>query len=112
VETIYLYSRGIPRIVNVLCDNGLLTAYALGRKEVDASIIREVAEDLNLRGAAQPVVMLSKGSLDSEEDHLSLGTNGKDGYDSSRVPYAHKTFFGRIRSVLGSPLSRRQKLEQ
>ena len=114
VETIFLYSRGIPRIVNVLCDNGLLTAYALGRKEVDASIIREVAEDLNLRGAAQPVVILSKGqsSLDSEEDHLSLGTNGKDGYDSSRVPYAHKTFFGRIRSVLGSPLSRRQKLEQ
>src|SRR6476660_3188848 len=85
VETIYSYSRGIPRIVNVLCDNGLLTAYALGKKEVDASIIREVAEDLNLRGAAQPVVVLSKGSLDSEEDHLSLGTNGKDGYDSSRV---------------------------
>ena len=114
METIYLYSRGIPRIINVLCDNGLLTAYALGRKEVDASIIREVAEDLNLRASAQPVVVLSKEprSLNSEEDHLTLGTNGRDGYTSSRMPYARKTVFGRIRSVLGGPLNRRPKLEQ
>jgi hypothetical protein len=44
---IYSYSGGIPRIVNVLCDNALLTGYALGRKEIDPGIIREVAEDLN-----------------------------------------------------------------
>jgi general secretion pathway protein A len=48
LESIYSYSSGIPRIVNVLCDNALLTGYALGRKEVDIGIIREVAEDLNI----------------------------------------------------------------
>jgi type II secretory pathway predicted ATPase ExeA len=47
-ESIYSYSGGIPRIVNVLCDNALLTGYALGRKEIDTGIIREVAEDLNI----------------------------------------------------------------
>jgi len=31
-----------------LCDNALLTGYALGRKEIDARIMREVAEELNL----------------------------------------------------------------
>ena len=48
VESIYSYSGGIPRVVNVLCDNALLTAYALGMKAIDTEIIREVAEDLNI----------------------------------------------------------------
>lgn len=48
VESIHMYSGGIPRIVNVLCDNALLTGYALGKKEIDTGIIREVAEDLNI----------------------------------------------------------------
>ena len=48
LESIYSYSGGIPRIVNVLCDNALLTGYALGRNEIDPGIIREVAENLNL----------------------------------------------------------------
>jgi type II secretory pathway predicted ATPase ExeA len=48
LESIHSYSTGIPRIVNVLCDNALLTGYALGRKEIDTGIIREVAEDLSI----------------------------------------------------------------
>jgi type II secretory pathway predicted ATPase ExeA len=48
LESIYSYSSGIPRIVNVLCDNALLTGYALGRKEIDIGIIREMAEDLSI----------------------------------------------------------------
>ncbi|HSE89794.1 MAG TPA: AAA family ATPase [Candidatus Binatia bacterium] len=48
LESIYSYSGGIPRIVNVLCDSALLTGYALGRKEIDTGIIREAAEDLNI----------------------------------------------------------------
>src|SRR5262245_27483195 len=48
LESIHSYSGGIPRIVNVLCDNALLTGYALGRKEIDTGIIREVAEDLSI----------------------------------------------------------------
>ena len=48
LEAIYIYSAGIPRLVNVLGDNALLTAFALGKKEADNSIIREVAEDLAL----------------------------------------------------------------
>lgn len=48
LESIHTYSGGIPRIVNVLCDNALLTGYALGRKEIDTGVIREVAEDLSI----------------------------------------------------------------
>ena len=48
LEAIHSYSGGTPRMVNILCDNGMLTAYASGKKRVDGSIIQEVAEGLNL----------------------------------------------------------------
>ena len=110
VETIYLYARGIPRIINVLCDNALLTAYALGRREVDASIIREVAEDLNLRSGVKPVVVLSKDqvSINSEEGHFSVGANGRGSTGSSRMLHSRKTFLGRVKSAFHSPLGRKQ----
>jgi general secretion pathway protein A len=53
IESIYSYSGGIPRLVNVLCDNALLTAYALRKQEIDAAIVREVAEDLSITASAE-----------------------------------------------------------
>jgi len=48
LESIYSHSGGIPRVINVLCDNALLMGYALGRKEIDVGMIREVADNLNI----------------------------------------------------------------
>jgi general secretion pathway protein A len=50
---IALYSNGIPRLVNVICDNALLCAYARSLKIVSADIIKEVARDLRLGAEAQ-----------------------------------------------------------
>ena len=46
---IYRFSGGIPRLINILCDFALLTAFAEGEKEINADIIREVAHDLESR---------------------------------------------------------------
>jgi general secretion pathway protein A len=48
LEAIYQYAGGIPRLINVLCDNAMLTAFALEKLEVDGEMVREVAKDLNL----------------------------------------------------------------
>jgi len=48
IEKIALYSTGIPRLINVICDNALLTAYALSERKVSAAMIDEVAEELRL----------------------------------------------------------------
>jgi general secretion pathway protein A len=45
-EQIYHFSRGIPRLVNVACDNALVIGYALGKKRIGAEIITEAAADL------------------------------------------------------------------
>ncbi len=39
-------SRGIPRIINVVCDNALITAFGYQRNAVDDKIIKEVIKDL------------------------------------------------------------------
>src|SRR5918996_654619 len=48
VEEIHTYSGGIPRLVNILCDNGLLSAYALRKDCVEPAMITEIAQDLQL----------------------------------------------------------------
>jgi general secretion pathway protein A len=55
VEAAHQYSGGIPRLINVICDNAMISAYALERKEIEARLIHEVAEDLSLtNGAPKP----------------------------------------------------------
>ena len=49
INYIYKFSRGIPRLINILCDFALLTAYTEGEKQVSADIIHEVAQDLDSR---------------------------------------------------------------
>lgn len=53
IRQIALYSRGIPRLINIICDNALLIAYAASHKKVSADIIGEVAHDLRLGSEVQ-----------------------------------------------------------
>jgi len=46
LDTIYRFSRGIPRLINILSDFALLSAYVEGKKEVTAETFTEVARDL------------------------------------------------------------------
>ena len=52
-QQIAFYSNGIPRLVNIICDNALLCAYAQYRKIVSPDMIKEVARDLRLGSEAQ-----------------------------------------------------------
>jgi type II secretory pathway predicted ATPase ExeA len=47
-QALHAYSGGIPRIINILCDNALLTTFALEKKQVDFEVVGEVAEDLQI----------------------------------------------------------------
>ena len=50
IESIYHYSGGLPRLVNVICDNSMINAYALDLGQIEPALIQEVAEDLHLSG--------------------------------------------------------------
>ena len=46
VKVIYKYSKGIPRLINIVCDNALLAGYAADQKVIGKSIVREVINHL------------------------------------------------------------------
>ena len=48
VTLIHECSRGIPRTVNVLCDNALVTGLALNRRPIDRAVVLEVSRDFAL----------------------------------------------------------------
>jgi general secretion pathway protein A len=50
VTLIHERSRGIPRTISVICDNALLTGFAVGQRPVNSSTIREVCRDFDLTG--------------------------------------------------------------
>ena len=54
-RTVYRFSRGIPRVINVLCDNALIVAFSRQSERVSAQMIEDAARDLGLaENAAAP----------------------------------------------------------
>jgi general secretion pathway protein A len=53
LQQIAFYSDGIPRLMNIICDNALLCAYARSQKIISATMIKEVARDLRLGSEVQ-----------------------------------------------------------
>jgi len=54
IGAIYEASRGIPRIIGVICENALLAGYAEQKKPVDKSVVADVCRDLDLRLNGKP----------------------------------------------------------
>jgi len=55
IADIYAATDGIPRLINVLCDNALLVGYARAVHCIDPSIVAEVLRDMTCWGLRTPV---------------------------------------------------------
>ncbi|HWG58158.1 MAG TPA: AAA family ATPase [Candidatus Acidoferrales bacterium] len=62
IETIHLYSRGIPRVTNLLCEHALINAFVDSIRPVPAHLVEEVAREFQLDEIAPtvPVGILSQ----------------------------------------------------
>jgi general secretion pathway protein A len=85
VEAIHSFSRGIPRVVNLLCDNALIHAYVEQERAIPAGIIEEVAREMQFddfrpmsprtRKITQPLeapdlgTLLAKIKADADQAH-------------------------------------------
>lgn len=63
VGAVYHYSRGLPRLINTICDNALVTAYARRLTSVTADVIEDVAKEFRLD------VSPSQGAEGTERSH-------------------------------------------
>jgi len=57
VALIHEHASGIPRAINVLADNALVTGFALGQRPVNSQIVADVCRDFDM-GSPQPMVPL------------------------------------------------------
>jgi len=54
IREVFQFSRGYPRLINIVCDHALLTGYVRDMKSIPASVVRECARELTLPGENQP----------------------------------------------------------
>jgi general secretion pathway protein A len=54
VATVYCYSRGLPRLINTICENALIAAYARRLPSVTPEIVGNVAREFRLDMISPP----------------------------------------------------------
>lgn len=72
LSTLHEYSRGIPRIINNLCENAMVSAFARQQKPVSSDIIAEVAADFRLSPTPGIPEEISSPGRDGQESGESL----------------------------------------
>ena len=103
VMAIHEYSQGIPRTINVLCDNALLGGLALGRQAVDRQIVLDVARDFDFcRDKAEDTPPLKpSGTPPPAADARPSSQESRDQVVRPR----RFAFFGAARNASRKPLS-------
>ena len=75
IDRIAFYSKGIPRLINVICDNALLIAYGASKRKVSDEIIEEVASDLQL--TVPPEIERPATSFNIPKSPVDMSTDNK-----------------------------------
>ena len=80
IGEVFRFSGGIPRLINIVCDHAMLTAYGKNLKQVDASIVSECANELRI-----PMQRLDTeaATLKAVEDNPSVGAGAVAGNPSA-----------------------------
>jgi TonB family protein len=71
---IYVRSQGIPRVINTICDNLLLTAFALESKLTTLDMLDAVSRDLRLEWDLTDERQKTKDAETDKDDSLRLDT--------------------------------------
>ncbi len=59
LRAVFQYSRGVPRLINTICENALVSAYAASMRSVSVQVVKEVCADLRLD--AEPQLSCKEG---------------------------------------------------
>jgi general secretion pathway protein A len=65
IDSIFKYSRGIPRLINIICDFLMLSAFAEERKQIDEDMVADIIGDLDFENQYWTSV-LPEESMDKE----------------------------------------------
>lgn len=72
IDRVYHYSKGVPRLVNILCDFLLFTAFIEETTKIDSIMVRDIVKDLdfeNLYWGAQETLINKKIDYTLQHTH-------------------------------------------
>jgi general secretion pathway protein A len=75
LSLVHRYSRGIPRMVNMICEHTLILAYVEQNKHVTPAMVESVAAELELEGQPFVISSASMGGGLGSRNAPSDGTN-------------------------------------
>ena len=65
IETIHVYSLGIPRVINLLCEHSLVSAFVDHQRPIQPQTVEEVAHEFQL-DEVEPVAPVGGSKIDSD----------------------------------------------
>jgi general secretion pathway protein A len=92
IQRIFQISQGVPRTVNVICDNALMSGFAAQARPVTRLIVDEVQADFDLKSSVEETTGQEESSANPEDLHghdLAKPSNGgrpAEGDSESSVP--------------------------
>ena len=100
IRKLFCLSRGIPRLINLICDRALLGAYAQGRDRVDRTMMSKAAREIfGYRGLQTRFSGIFARTKNGSAGCRTIGTR-------SRLPYGKKSFLkGLLKRTSKAPLS-------
>jgi len=65
IETIHVYSLGIPRVINLLCEHSLVNGFVEQQRPIQPKIVEDVAHEFQL-DEVEPVAPIGSTKIDSD----------------------------------------------
>ena len=92
IEAVHRHSRGIPRLINILCDTALVFGFADSLTAIDKAVIEAVVKSRRAGGLFDPN---EKQEGTTPQEHLVVQTTGL----STGIPENIRALEGRIQSL-------------
>ena len=74
-QLIWEYSGGVPRKINVLCDNALLIGYGLKKKKIDTDVVKEAINDLSWSPYSRTIETQAAITIEQQAPQLKRSTS-------------------------------------
>jgi general secretion pathway protein A len=104
IAEVFKYSKGIPRVINTICDNAMLFGAAERSPQINASIIRRVVESLYLNKPAEQNKMPSMAYAEGLEGGMEDTAEAMQAQEDDASPYVRISHLQGMQQAEARPL--------
>ena len=87
VREVFQFSKGYPRLTNIICDRALVTGFISESKKIGPKIIKECAEDLKLQ------TQKSRPKMEKNQNKTTAANDQLEPAFTSRNPFMEKILY-------------------